>query len=100
MPQEQSNIKERSRINMRPPKRYTVYIHNDDFTTMEFVVMVLVVVFHKSEDDAVELMLSVHNSDQAAVGTYSYDVAVTKIAIATDMARKEGFPLRLSMVEA
>ena len=100
MPSEQSNIKERANIGLRPPKRYTVFIHNDDFTTMEFVVVVLTEVFHKSDEEAVSLMLAVHHSDKAAVGTYSYDVAATRIGVATRMARSEGFPLRLTMEEA
>lgn len=97
MPLEQSNIKERSRTGVRPPRKYTVYIHNDDFTTMDFVVRVLIEVFHKNEEEAYSLMMSVHHSDKAPVGTYSYDIAATKIAIATEMARSEGFPLRLTM---
>lgn len=100
MPIEQSNIKERTHIGLKPPKRYIVYIHNDDFTTMDFVVKVLMEVFHKSEAEAYSLMLSVHHSDKAPVGTYSYDMAATKIAIVTDLARSEGFPLRLTMEPA
>ena len=100
MPLEQSNTKTRAKSGVRPPKKFTVFIHNDDFTTMGFVVLVLTTVFHKKEEDAMALMRQVHHSDKAAVGTYSYDVAATKIALATDMARSEGFPLRLTMAEA
>ena len=81
---------------MREPRRYKVIIHNDDFTTMDFVVMVLMTVFHKSQAEAEQLMLQVHHSDQAVVGIYSYDVAQSKIQRATMMAREEGFPLRLT----
>lgn len=100
MPQEQSNIRDRSKTDIRKPKRYTVYIHNDDFTTMDFVVMVLITVFYKSEPEAMSLMLQVHHSDKAPVGTYTYDIAMTKICKVHDMARAEGFPLRLSIIEA
>lgn len=100
MPVEQSNFKERHDVRLKEPKRFTVFIHNDDFTTMDFVVMVLTTIFHKAEEEAVSLMLQVHHSDKAAVGVYSYDVAVTKVEKATDMARAEGFPLRLSIREA
>ncbi len=96
MPQEQSSIKERVRIDLKEPRRYKVYIYNDDFTTMEFVVKVLVEVFLKSESDAELLMMQVHRSDKAIVGVYSYDIAVSKVQKATRMAREEGFPLRLS----
>lgn len=105
MAEEQSQIRERpglrtkERIDLSEPKRYKVYIHNDDFTTMEFVVVVLKQVFFKSEEDANALMLKVHNSDKAVVGIYSYDIAVSKARKATNLARENGFPLRLTVEE-
>ena len=96
MPQEQSAVRERQRTELREPKRYKVTIHNDDFTTMEFVVMILTTVFHKSEPEANELMLTVHHSDKAVVGIYTYDIAVSKVKKATRMAREAGYPLRLT----
>ena len=96
MPQEQSSVKERQRTGLKEPRRYKVYIHNDDFTTMEFVVMILKNVFFKSDAEAETLMLQVHHSDKAVVGVYSYDIAVSKVNRATQMARNEGFPLRLT----
>jgi ATP-dependent Clp protease adaptor protein ClpS len=63
---------------------------------MEFVVKILKVVFFKSEAEAEALMLQVHHSDKAVVGIYSYDIAVSKVNKATQMARQEGFPLRLT----
>ena len=97
MAKEQSQIRERQRTNIREPKKYKVIIYNDDFTTMEFVVMVLKVVFFKSEEDANALMLQVHHSDKAVVGIYTYDIAVSKARKATEMARDHGFPLRLTV---
>ena len=94
MAKEQSATKERQRTDLREPKRYKVTIYNDDFTTMEFVVMILKVVFFKSEADAQTLMLQVHHSDKAVVGIYSYDIAVSKVNKATKMARDAGYPLR------
>ena len=79
------------------PRRYKVTIYNDDFTTMEFVVMILIQVFFKSQAEAETLMLQVHHSDKAVVGIYSYDVAVSKVRKATNMAREAGFPLRLTI---
>jgi len=96
MPQEQSAIRERQHTDLREPRRFKVTIFNDDFTTMEFVVKILINVFFKSEVEAQALMLQVHHSDKAVVGIYSYDIAVSKVNKATQMARKEGFPLRLS----
>lgn len=96
MAKEHSSIKERQRTDVNEPRKYKVYIHNDDFTTMEFVVMILTTVFFKSEAEAEALMLAVHHSDKAVAGIYSYDIAMSKIQKATKMAREEGFPLRLT----
>lgn len=97
MPQEQSGVKERQRTRLREPQRYKVIFHNDDFTTMDFVVMVLAVVFHKTEADAERIMLDVHRQGRGVAGIYTYDIAVTKAHKATQMARAEGFPLRLTV---
>ena len=96
MAKEQSSVKEKQRTGLKEPRRYKVTIYNDDFTTMEFVVKILKVVFFKSEAEAEALMLQVHHSDKAVVGIYSYDIAVSKVNKATQMARREGFPLRLT----
>ncbi|MBR6979337.1 MAG: ATP-dependent Clp protease adaptor ClpS [Prevotella sp.] len=98
MAKEQSSVKERQRTGLREPRRYKVYIHNDDFTTMDFVVKILKVVFFKSEAEAQTIMLNVHHSDKGLVGVYSYDMAVSKMRLATQMARDEGFPLRITIV--
>ena len=97
MPQEQSNIKERQKTIYKEPRRYKVIIHNDDFTTMDFVVKVLRDIFFMNEQDAETLMMQVHNTGQAVVGIYSYDIAQTKSQKAIKMARENGFPLRLSV---
>lgn len=96
MTKQQSSIQERQRIDLREPRRYKVIIHNDDFTTMEFVVLILTNVFFKSQAEAETLMLQVHHSDKAVVGIYTYDVALSKVQKATRMARDAGYPLRLS----
>ena len=96
MAKEQSSVRERQRVDLDEPRRYKVTIYNDDFTTMEFVVKVLMQVFFKSQTEAEQLMLQVHHSDKAVVGIYTYDMAVSKVQKATSMAREEGFPLRLT----
>ncbi len=96
MPKEQSSVRERQRTDLREPRRYKVTIYNDDFTTMEFVVKVLMQVFFKSQSEAEQLMMLVHRTQKAVVGVYSYDIAVSKVLKATRMARDEGFPLRLT----
>ena len=65
---------------------------------MDFVVKVLTTVFFKSETEAETLMMSVHKSGSAVVGIYSYDIALSKVRKATDMAREEGFPLKLTVL--
>lgn len=96
MPKEQTATRERQRTDLREPRRYKVTIYNDDFTTMDFVVKILVEVFFKSQDEATELMLRVHHADKAVVGIYTYDIAVSKVQKATILAREAGFPLRLT----
>ena len=97
MPQQQSNVRERQRNLLKEPRRYKVIIHNDDFTTMEFVVEVLKTVFFLSNEKAEELMLQVHHANKAVVGIYTYDIAVSKANKAINMAREKGFPLRLTV---
>lgn len=98
MPNRQSAVRERFQVKFREPAKYIVYIHNDDITTMDFVVFILVNIFHKSEEDANALMLKVHNGDKAQVGIYPYDIAKSKADKATKLARENGYPLRLSVV--
>ena len=97
MAKNQSQLRERQRTDIKEPKRYKVIIYNDDFTTMDFVVMVLKQVFFKSEEEANALMLRVHHSEKAVVGIYTYDIAVSKARKAMGMAREQGFPLRLTV---
>ena len=95
MAKQQTSVRNRTNVDLREPRRYKVIIYNDDFTTMEFVVLVLTSVFFKSAEEAEALMLAVHKSGSAVVGIYSYDVAISKVRKATMMAREENFPLRL-----
>ena len=68
MAKQQSSVLERQRVDVSEPKRYKVYIHNDDFTPMDFVVKLLITVFYKNKAEAERLMLKVHHSDKAVVG--------------------------------
>lgn len=79
------------------PRRFKVLLHNDDYTTMEFVVMILESVFHRNRDDAVRIMLSVHRSGIGVAGVYIRSVAETKVRAVQDLAREAGFPLMCSM---
>ena len=77
----------------REPKKYTVVILTVDFTTFEFVIMVMMTVFGKTEQEAVGIAETTHTQQKAVVGTYSKDIAESKVAKATEMARAENFPL-------
>ena len=92
-------VKERTGSRLKEPKRYNVVMWNDDFTTMEFVVSVLVDIFHKDSATAESIMLKVHNNGSAIVGQYSFDIASTKTRLAMDRARSEGFPFRMTVEE-
>ena len=81
----------------RTVKRYKVLLHNDDFTTMEFVVEVLVSYFHKSEAEATHIMLSVHHKGHGVAGVYPKDIAETKVAQVEAYAKEQKMPLRLSI---
>jgi ATP-dependent Clp protease adaptor protein ClpS len=82
---------------LKKPILYKVLLHNDNYTTREFVVAVLKEVFHKSETDAVQIMLHVHYNGIGVAGVYTFEVAETKVKIVEAAARDNGFPLRLSM---
>lgn len=91
-----TGAKTRERTLIEEPRQFKVIFHNDNITTMEFVTDVLRTVFKKPADEAVTLMMRVHREGQAVVGIYSYDMAMTKVSIATSMARREGFPLSIT----
>jgi ATP-dependent Clp protease adaptor protein ClpS len=82
---------------VKRPRMYRVLLHNDDYTTREFVVEVLMTVFHHSESDAVRIMLHVHHNGLGVAGVFTREIAETKIAIVERMAREREYPLRLSM---
>lgn len=97
MEQQQTSSKISTRFRKRKPPMYDVIIHNDDYTTMDFVVMILETIFNKNRDEAMQLMLHVHENGEAVVGSYIYDIAQSKADKATSMARAEGFPLQLTV---
>jgi ATP-dependent Clp protease adaptor protein ClpS len=84
---------------LKEPSMYRVLLHNDDYTTMEFVVEVLQTVFHKSPVEATHIMLLVHKSGIGVCGIFPSEVAETKVQMVHHLARKSGFPLQCSMEE-
>ncbi len=90
-----NNIAEDTSIFLPPEKKVVFY--NDDYTTMDFVVDVLISVFNKSKEEAEVIMQTVHKNDSAVVGTYTFDIAVSRKNLAVQIARKNGFPLRVEV---
>lgn len=86
---------ERTKISI-PPDCQVVFF-NDDYTTKDFVVAVLVSVFHKPETEAITIMENVHKSGSAVVGIYTYDIAATRAEITVRRARAAGFPLQVEV---
>lgn len=82
------------------PPMYKVLLLNDDYTTMDFVIMVLEVVFHKDDQDATRIMLQVHQDGRGVAGVFTRDVAETKVAIVHDLAHKNEHPLKCSIEKA
>ena len=72
----------------------------DEITTMEFVVSVLVDIFHKDQVSAEAIMMGVHKKGQAVVGKYPYDIAVTRVSMALKRAKEAGYPFRMTVEEA
>jgi ATP-dependent Clp protease adaptor protein ClpS len=93
---EQTRIRKR----VQEPPMYRVLLHNDDYTTMEFVIEILIVVFKRSMEDATHIMLDVHRNGIGICGTYPYEVAETKVESVEVLARMSDFPLKCSMEKA
>jgi ATP-dependent Clp protease adaptor protein ClpS len=85
---------------LKEPDEYRVILLNDDYTTMEFVVAVLMSVFQKSTEDATRIMRDVHRKGQGTVGSYPWDIAATKADQVHTMARKHEYPLRCIVEKA
>lgn len=93
----ETKLEEKTITEIKKPRMYKVIIYNDDYTTMDFVVEVLVRVFSKSVPEAVKIMFNVHRKGSGVAGIYSYDIAATKIKQTQNMATESGYPLKLTM---
>ncbi|NLK62349.1 MAG: ATP-dependent Clp protease adaptor ClpS [Fusobacteria bacterium] len=97
-------VKEKTQVKVKnkydEPKQYKVILLNDDYTTMDFVVLILITIFKKKENEAVEIMLKIHTSGSAVVGVYSFDIANTKVKNVETLANLNNFPLKAIMEEA
>ena len=81
------------RVTLSPPRMWNVWLLNDDQTSMEFVVLVLMQIFHRSFEEAQDIMMNIHNNDRGIAGTYSHEVATQKRDETITIARQSGFPL-------
>jgi ATP-dependent Clp protease adaptor protein ClpS len=92
-------VKERVVVKKQEPKRYKVILLNDDYTTMDFVVLVLESVFQRSPAEAYRIMMHVHLNGRGIAGVYPWEIAETKVETVTSMAREAGYPLRAALEE-
>ena len=95
-----TEVQDRPDEEVREPEQYRVLLLNDDYTTMDFVVEVLIKVFHKDILSATRIMFDVHRKGRGLVGTYTYDIASTKAERVHRMAREREFPLRCTVEPA
>lgn len=93
------NVETETELNLEKPKDYSVIFFNDDYTTKDFVVDVLVRFFYKTETEANVLMEKIHKTGSSVVGTYTYDIAFTKMSLTIQYARQNGFPLQCELQE-
>ena len=93
----QGSVLTEDKIETKEPPLYKVLLHNDDYTTMEFLVSILVNIFQKSKQDATAIMLNVHNDGVGIAGVFTREICETKIAIVHELAKKNEFPLRCTM---
>ncbi|AHJ13519.1 MULTISPECIES: ATP-dependent Clp protease adaptor ClpS [Sulfurospirillum] len=84
-------------IELKEPRMYKVLLLNDDYSSMEFVIKVLMQIFHHSFEKANEIMFNVHEQGKGLCGVYVYEIAETKVAHVRKMAKEEQFPLRAIM---
>jgi len=84
-------------ISLKHPKKYKVFILNDDYTSMEFVIDILMSIFHKSYKEAENIMLEVHKKEKGLCGIYTHEIAETKVMQVQKRAKDNGFPLKATM---
>ena len=89
-----------TRQKVEEPPMYKVLLLNDDYTTMDFVILVLEVVFHKDNQEATKIMIKVHQEGKGLAGVFTRDVAETKSAIVHDLAHKNDHPLKCTIEKA
>ena len=94
---ESTLTEERTELKLQRPRLWRVLLHNDDYTTQDFVVWILETIFHKPRGEAFAIMMSVHRSGVGLAGVYTHDVAETKLKAARSRAEEHEFPLMVTM---
>ncbi len=95
-----TDLDEKRRVELKEPDMFRVVMHNDHYTTQEFVVSVIMVVFHKTASEATKIMLDVHRQGKGSVGVYTYDIAATKAGQVREIAASQDFPLKCTVEKA
>jgi ATP-dependent Clp protease adaptor protein ClpS len=89
----------KSRVKVKKPRLFKVVLHNDDYTTLEFVIQILEKLFHHPPAAAAQIMLKIHNKGRGVAGTFSRDIAETKLMQVDKRARQSGHPLKATLEE-
>ena len=95
-PEESGGVAVDEEVELKEPPKMAVLLHNDDFTTMEFVIEVLIRFFKRTPEESVKIMLSVHEAGSGVAGVYPAEIAETKVSQVTEYARASGYPLKAS----
>ena len=96
----EGGVKDEVLDEVKHPDMFRILLHNDHYTTMDFVIDILIKIFHKNTIRATKIMLDVHNKGKGIVGVYTYDIAITKILQVRQMSKSGGYPLKCTMEEA
>lgn len=94
-----SHTESSTEIDIKKPKKYVVIMHNDNYSTWEFVIEVLKKVFHKTENEAVEITSNIHNNGVGICGVYPNEIAVMKMHQVHSLAKTNGYPLKCTIEE-
>lgn len=86
-------------LELEEPQMFKVLLHNDDYTSMDFVVDILIRIFHKTQAQAEQIMLQIHEKDKAVCGVYSFEIAQTKAEQVKQLAKENEFPLLATIEE-
>lgn len=86
-------------VQIKHPKKYKVFLLNDDYTSMDFVIDILISIFHKNYEEAEAIMLEIHKKERGLCGVYTHEIAETKVMQVMKKAKENGFPLKSTMEE-